>query len=328
LFHTEPITTVAIIAAIIGIIFAASGFRTIRPTTRAVIERFGKYTRFRPPGITWIFPGMEKMYHVNITEQMTEATQQEIITLDNLNAIVDAQVYYKVKADEESVKASFYSVNNYERQIIALARTTLRNVIGSKNFAEVNSKRGILNTEIKQTMDGSVNAWGVEIVRCELKQISPPQDVQETMNRVLKAQNEKVAAIDLANAKETEADGEKRAAIKLAEGKKRAVILTAEGIKESVMLEASGEAQAIIRVAEAKAKEIEVINTAAQEYFKDNAVVLKTLEVNENALKNNSKIILTNKGMNPSLIIGGDTEGRIIPVEKKENPSLGEEEID
>jgi len=107
LFHTEPITTVAIIAAILGIIFAASGFRTIRPTTRAVIERFGKYTRFRPPGITWIFPGMEKMYHVNITEQMTEAAQQEIITLDNLNAIVDAQVYYKVRADEESVKASF-----------------------------------------------------------------------------------------------------------------------------------------------------------------------------------------------------------------------------
>ncbi len=301
MFHTEPTTIVAIIAVIIGIIFFASGLRTIRPTTRAVIERFGKYTRFRPPGITWIFPGMEKMYTVNITEQMTDATQQEIITLDNLNAIVDAQVYFKVRPDEESVKASFYSVNNYERQIVALTRTTLRNVIGSKTFAEVNSKRGLLNTEIRETMEESVLAWGVEITRCELKQISPPQDVQETMNRVLKAQNEKEAAIDYANAKETEADGERRATIKLAEGKKKSLILDSEGIKESMMLKSSGEAQAIIRVADAKAKEIEVINQAAQEYFKDNAVVLKTLEVNETALKNNSKIILTNKGMNPSL---------------------------
>ncbi len=343
MFHTEPTTIVAIIAVIIGIILLASGLRTIRPTTRAVIERFGKYTRFRPPGITWVFPGIEKMYTVNITEQMTDATQQEIITLDNLNAIVDAQVYFKVRPDEQSVKASFYSVNNYERQIVALTRTTLRNVIGSKNFAEVNSKRGLLNTEIRETMEESVLAWGVEITRCELKQISPPQDVQETMNRVLKAQNEKEAAIDYANAKETEADGERRAAIKLAEGKKRSVILNAEGMKESMMLKATGEAQAIIRVAEAKAKEIEVINIAAQEHFKDNAVVLKTLEVNETALKNNSKIILTNKGMNPSLIIGGDSEGRIIPVDtkkseptisyskgskKKENLSLGDEEID
>jgi len=109
------------------------------------------------------------------------------------------------------------------------------------------------------------------------------------MNRVLKAQNEKEAAIDYANAKETEADGERRAAIKLAEGKKRSVILNAEGMKESMMLKATGEAQAIIRVAEAKAKEIEVINIAAQEHFKDNAVALKTLEVNEAALKNNIK---------------------------------------
>ena len=296
---------IGLIAGVIGIVYGISGIRIIRPTTRAVIERFGKYQRFRPSGMTWLAPSMEKMFTVNITEQMTEASQQEIITLDNLNASVDAQVYYKVKPDESSVKASFYSVDDYKRQIVALTKTTLRNVIGSKNFADVNSKRVILNTEIKKNMEGEVKAWGVEIVRCELKQISPPKDVQETMNRVLKAQNEKEAAIDFANAKETQADGEKRSAIKLAEGK-----------NEAMILDATAKAESIKRIAEAQASKIEIVNEAARRHFRDNAVVLKTLEVNEAALKDNSKIILTREGVNPSLIIG-DGSAKIMPVESK-----------
>ena len=301
----SPIVLGLVIAGISGTIYGVSGIKTIRPTTRAVIERFGKYRRFRPEGITWVAPWIEKLYSVNITEQMTEASRQEIITLDNLNASVDAQVYYKVRSDEISVKESFYSVDDYKRQIIALANTTLRNVIGSKNFAEVNSKRVILNTEIKRNMEEEVSKWGVEIVRCELKQISPPKDVQETMNRVLKAQNEKEAAIDFANAKETQADGEKRSAIKIAEGK-----------NEAMILDATAKAESIRKIAEAEAQRIEIINESARRHFRDNAVVLKTLEVNEAALKNNSKIILTHKGVNPSLIIG-EGQSKIVPVENK-----------
>lgn len=301
----NPTIFVVVIVGIIGALYGVSGIRTIRPTTRAVIERFGKYRRFRPEGITWVAPWIEKLYAVNITEQMTEASRQEIITLDNLNASVDAQVYYKVRSDEISVKESFYSVDNYKRQIIALANTTLRNVIGSKNFAEVNSKRVILNTEIKRNMEEEVSKWGVEIVRCELKQISPPKDVQETMNRVLKAQNEKEAAIDFANAKETQADGEKRSTIKIAQGKNEALILDAEAQAESIR-----------KIAEAEADKIKIVNEAARLHFRDNAVVLKTLQVNETALKDNSKIILTHKGVNPSLIIG-DGQSKIVPVETK-----------
>jgi regulator of protease activity HflC (stomatin/prohibitin superfamily) len=305
MFFDDPLVLGLLVVTIIGSIYGLSGIRVIRPTTRAVIERFGKYQRFRPSVMTWIAPRMERMFTVNITEQMTEASQQEIITLDNLNASVDAQVYYKVKPDEESVKASFYGVYNYRIQIIALAKTTLRNVIGSKNFAEVNSKRVILNNEIKRNMEGEVKAWGVEIVRCELKQISPPKDVQETMNRVLKAQNEKEAAIDFANAKETQADGEKRSAIKIAEGK-----------NESMILDATARAESIRKIAEAEASKIEIINESARRHFRDNAVVLKTLEVNEAALKENSKIILTHKGVNPSLIIG-DGQTKIFPVKSQ-----------
>jgi regulator of protease activity HflC (stomatin/prohibitin superfamily) len=310
----NPMIFVMAIVGIVGVIYGVSGIRTIRPTTRAVIERFGKYRRFRPEGITWVAPWIEKLYAVNITEQMTEASRQEIITLDNLNASVDAQVYYKVRSDEVSVKESFYSVDDYKRQIIALANTTLRNVIGSKNFAEVNSKRVILNTEIKRNMEEEVSKWGVEIVRCELKQISPPKDVQETMNRVLKAQNEKEAAIDFANAKETQADGEKRSTIKIAQGKNQARILDAEAQAESIR-----------KIAEAEADKIKIVNEAARLHFKDNAVVLKTLQVNEAALKDNTKIILTHKGVNPSLIIG-EGQSKIVPVETKSRKGEGHDE--
>ena len=306
---------VLIALAIIGTVYGVTGIRTIRPTSRGVIERFGKYRRFRPEGITWVAPWIEKLYAVNITEQMTEASRQEIITLDNLNASVDAQVYYKVRSDEESVKESFYSVDDYKRQIVALANTTLRNVIGSKNFAEVNSKRVILNTEIKRNMEDEVSKWGVDIVRCELKQISPPKDVQETMNRVLKAQNEKEAAIDFANAKETQADGEKRSTIKIAQGK-----------NEAMILDATAKAESIRRIAKAEADKIQTIHDAAREHFKDNAVLLKTLEVNETALKDNSKIILTNKGINPSLIIG-DGQSTIVPIEIPGNKNKTTETI-
>ena len=107
------------------------GIRIIRPTHRGLIERFGKYNRFANPGFHWVIPAVERMYQVNITEQMVDAEPQEIITNDNLNAKVDAQVYFKVKADEEDVKKSQYSVNNYLYQIVNLARTTLRNIIGT-----------------------------------------------------------------------------------------------------------------------------------------------------------------------------------------------------
>ena len=117
--------------AVLGaILIFLLGIRIVRPTHRGLIERFGKYNRFAEPGFHWMIPLMEKMYQVNITEQMVDAEPQEIITNDNLNAKVDAQVYFKVKADEEDVKRSQYSVNNYLYQIVNLARTTLRNIIG------------------------------------------------------------------------------------------------------------------------------------------------------------------------------------------------------
>ena len=193
------------------------------------MERLGKYNRFAQPGFHLIIPVVERMFRVDIREMMVEATPQMIITNDNLNAQVDAQVYLKVKPDEENVKASQYNVTNYKYQIVNLARTTLRNIIGTLTLKSANSERGKINTELRQTLLEETANWGIEILRTELKEIDPPTDVQETMNKVVKAENEKVAAVDFATAVETQADGQRRAEIKKAEGIKQARILAGRG---------------------------------------------------------------------------------------------------
>jgi regulator of protease activity HflC (stomatin/prohibitin superfamily) len=256
--------------AVIVLVLFLTGIRIIRPTHRGLVERLGRYNRFARAGFQWVIPAIETLHSVNITEQMVDAAPQEIITYDNLNARVDAQVYFKVKDDEESVKASQYNVNNYQWQIVNLARTTLRNIIGTLTLKSANSERGKINEELLKTLSTETARWGIDIVRTELKEIDPPKDVQETMNKVVKAENEKVAAVDFATARETVADGERRAEIK-----------KADGIRQAKILEAQGEAEAI-----------RLVNEAAEKYFVGNAQVLRRLQALETALQNNAKIVL------------------------------------
>jgi len=286
--------------------FILSGIRIIRPTHRAAIETLGKYTRFQSSGITFIVPGIQKLYSVNITEQLVDVMRQEVITKDNLNCTVDAQVYFKVGNSEGELKNALYQVNNYTLQVVQLARTTLRNVIGDNVFKDVNSQRGKLNQQVYETMEKETADWGINIVRVELKEIEPPGDVQETMNMVIKAENDKQSAIDFANARETKADGERRASIK-----------EAEGIKQALILEAEGKSQAIERVAEATAKQIQLVNESAEKYFVGNAKDLKKLEVTQASLENNSKVVLTEKGVSPTLVLN-ETNDAIIPTKTKQ----------
>ena len=261
---------IGIVAVVIVVVLLAAGIRIVRPTHRGLVERLGKYNRYANPGFHLIIPVVERMFQVDIREMLVEAQPQMIITNDNLNARVDAQVYLKVKADESSVKSSQYNVTNYENQIVNLARTTLRNIIGTLTLKSANSERGKINEELRSTLLQETASWGIEILRTELKEIDPPEDVQETMNKVVKAENEKVAAIDFATATETQADGQRRAEIKKAEGIKQAKILAAEG-----------EAQAI-----------QLVNEAADKYFVGNAQVLRKLEAVERSLVQNAKVIV------------------------------------
>jgi len=296
------------VAAILFIVFL-TGIRVVNPTERGLIERMGRYNRFAEPGFHYIVPLFESMRRVNVTEQMVDAEPQEVITADNLNAKVDAQVYFKVRMDEDSVKKSQYNVFNYRIQIVALARTTLRDIIGNKKFTEVNSKRGELNKLLQSELKKETESWGIDVVRAELKEIDPPKDVQDSMNKVIKAEKEKEAAVDFATARETTADGEKRARIKEAEGLKQSDILKAEGRRQTMILEAEGRAIAI--------KEV---NEAASKYFKDNAVLLKRLEVTADALRNNSKVVLPSNGQLINVI--GDTAG-LVPLKTESQQEKG-----
>ncbi len=282
-----------IVAIVLFLLLLGAGIRIVRPTHRALIERLGKYNRFANPGFHWIIPVIEKMYQVNVTERMVDAEPQEIITNDNLNARVDAQVYFKVKTDEESVKNSQYNVNKYEWQIVNLARTTLRNIIGTLTLKSANSERGRINADLHRTLMEETHNWGIDIVRTELKEIDPPKDVQETMNKVVKAENEKIAAIDFATARETVADGEKRAKIK-----------EAEGIKQSKILQAEGEAEAI-----------KLVNEAADKYFTGNAQLLRKLEALEKSLADNAKVVIPTGSELVNII--GEMAG-VVPLPKKE----------
>jgi regulator of protease activity HflC (stomatin/prohibitin superfamily) len=249
------------------------------------------------------------MYSINITEQLVDVLRQEVITKDNLNCIVDAQVYFKVGDTEPELKNALDQVQSYSRQIVQLARTTLRNVIGDNVFKDVNSQRGKLNHQVFETMEKETENWGINVVRVELKEIEPPADVQETMNMVIKAENDKQSAIDFANARETKADGERRASIK-----------EAEGVKQALILEAEGKAQAIERVALARATEIQLVNESAEKYFIGNAKDLKKLEVTQASLEENSKIVLTDKGITPTLVLN-ETGETIIPTKTKQEES-------
>lgn len=285
----EPLVTFGII---LFVLFFLSGIRIVRPTHRALVERLGKYHNFATPGFNWIIPGIDRMFVINITEKMINAEPQEIITNDNLNARVDAQVYFKIKADEESVKNSQYNVNSIEYQIVNLARTTLRNIIGTMTLKSANSERGKINKELHATLLEETINWGIEIVRTELKEIDPPKDVQETMNKIVKAENEKIAAIDFATATETKADGEKRAEIR-----------RAEGIKQAAILRAEGEAQAI-----------QLVNEAAERFFVGNAQLLRRIQALELSLKDNAKIVVPT-GSDLVNVLG--EMGGFVPIKEK-----------
>jgi len=281
------------------LILLSFGIRIIRPIEKGLIERLGKYKKTAEQGFHWIIPVIDKMIRVNVTENMVDVEPQRIITRDDLNATVDAVVYFRVVDPTKAI----YNAENYRRQIASLARTTLRDIIGKMTLTEANSKRDVLNQQLELELDKQTDAWGIDVIRVELQRIEPPDDVQQAMNNVVIAERDKKAAIDFATATETRADGERRAVIKRSEGE-----------KQSLILEAEGQANAIRKVAEADAEKIQKINTAIREYFKDEAQIYKKLETVENALKDGSKFVI-DPNTEITTVITEKMAG-IIPIEK------------
>lgn len=264
-------------------VFVSSGIRIVRPVEKGLIETLGKWTRTSEQGFNWIIPLIQTMIKVNITERMVDVQPQMVITKDKLNAEVDAVVYYQIK----DVKKSVYNVDDHRNQLTSLARTTLRAVIGKMTLTDANENRDEINKQVETILDKETDSYGVEVLRVEIQKIEPPKDVQESMNNVVKAEQEKIASLDFATAVETRADGEKRAKIK-----------EAEGIKQSSILRAEGEAKAF-----------ELINKS----FVGNAQLLEKLKITESSLKENVKIVIPTDSELVNVI--GNLSG-VLPIKK------------
>ena len=220
------------ILGLIVLVFLLSAVKIVRPVEKVLVERFGKFNRVADPGLLIIFPFMERTIKVPTTEIRVDVAEQTVITRDNLNADVDTVVYYKIN----DVKKSIYNIDNYRSAIPSLAQTTLRAIMGKMTLTEANENRQRINQSVELELDKETNQWGIDIIRVELQKIDPPQDVQQAMNNVVKAENEKIAAKDLAMATEIRADGDKRASIKVAEGEAQAIELRAQANAHAIKM--------------------------------------------------------------------------------------------
>ena len=309
----DPILIIAIVVPIVVVVYALlSALRIVRPTEKGLVERFGKYHRFVQGGITFLVPFVDRIIKVNVTERMTPVQRQDVITKDKVFMGVDAVVFYKIKPDEISVKASQYNVASFAAQIDTLARTVLRDIIGGMDMAIANTSRPVINASLKTALDEQTEKWGIEIIRAEIKDLEPPRELIISMESVLKADNDRQAAEKTAIAQATLASGEKNAAIQRAEGQKQSAILQAEGQKTATIAIAEGDAQAT-----------KLRNEALTTYFKDNAIVFKQLETIASSLQNNTKIIVP-EGKAISLILNEQenlSKASIIPVPTTAKPT-------
>ncbi len=302
----DAIEIIAVVIPLLVVIYAIiSSLRIVRPTEKGLVERLGKYHRFVQGGLTFLVPFIDRIIKVNTTERMTPVQRQDVITKDKVFMGVDAVVFYKIKPDEPSVKASQYSVANFAAQIDTLARTVLRDIIGGMDMAIANTSRPTINEKLKEALDEQTECWGIEIIRAEIKDLEPPRELIISMESVLKADNERQAAEKTAIAQATLASGQKNAAIQVAEGQKQAAILQAEGQKTATIEIAEGDAQAT-----------RLRNEALTTYFKDSAIVFKQLETVAASLANNTKIIVP-EGKAMSLILNEQenlSKATIIPI--------------
>lgn len=274
-----------IIIAII-IIVIAGGVKIVSQSKAVVIERLGSYYRTMSTGINYKVPIIDRVANVvSLKEVAKDFAPQPVITKDNVTMQIDTVVYYQIT----DPKLYTYGIENPVNAIETLTATTLRNIIGELELDETLTSRDIINSKMRAILDEATDAWGIKVNRVEVKNILPPRDIQEAMEKQMRAERERREAI-------LKAEGEKKSAILLAEGEKESTILRAEARKTAKIKEAEGEAEAILKIKEAEAQGLTLIKNVQLD---DQTLRLKSYEA----------LIDIAKGEASKIIIPSDLQG-------------------
>ncbi len=258
----------AIVAGVILILLLLlfiSGVRVIRQAEAAVVERFGAYLRTMNVGVHIVIPFIDVIAKkVTLKENLIDFAPQPVITKDNVTMMIDSVIYFQIT----DPKLYAYGVANPIGAIENLTATTLRNLIGQLELDETLTSRDLINTKMREILDEATDPWGIKVNRVEVKNIQPPRDIQDAMEKQMRAEREKREAI-------LRAEGEKQSAILVAEGEKEAAILRAEAKKQTEIKIAEGQAFAIRALQEAEAAGIEMIKDASAD---QSVIALKGFE--------------------------------------------------
>jgi regulator of protease activity HflC (stomatin/prohibitin superfamily) len=241
------------VLAVLGFIFIANAIRIVPEYQRLVVFRLGRSIGAKGPGLVLLFPVIDRAVKVDLREQVREVPHQTSITKDNAPISIDFLWYFKVLDPSESV----LQVGNFEMAAAGIAATTLRAVIGGIPLDDVLSEREHINNMLRTRLDEVTERWGVKVTNVEIREIIPPREVQDAMNRQMSAERIRRAVV-------TESTGTREAAINVAEGEKQSAILKAEGQKQSTILQAEGERQSQLLKAEGFAQALEAIFNAAK----------------------------------------------------------------
>ena len=265
-----------IILLVIVLIIAFTSIKIVRQSEVYIIERLGKFHKVADAGLTIIIPFFDRVRSVvSLKQQTMDIPPQGVITKDNVTITIDTVVFYQVTDPAKAV----YEIQSLKKGIEYLSITTIRDIIGKMDLDETFTSRDDINTRLRVILDEATDKWGCKIDRVEVKDINPPADIRDAMEKQMNAERNKRALI-------LEAEAEKQSAVTIAEGKKQAMILEADADKEAQIRRAAGEAEAIKQVAEAKAKEVQMVYDAIKQANPDEKLVqLKSLEALEEAAK-------------------------------------------
>ncbi len=265
-----------LVLLVIILVIAAMSIKIVKQSEVYIIERLGKFYKVADAGLTIIVPFFDHVRSVvSLKQQTMDVPPQGVITKDNVTITIDTVVFYQITDPAKAV----YEIQSLKKGIEYLAITTIRDIIGKMDLDETFSSRDGINNQLRIVLDEATDRWGCKIDRVEIKDITPPSDIRDAMEKEMNAERNKRAMI-------LESEAQRQSAITIAEGKKQAAILEAEADREAQIRRAAGEAQAIKEVAEAKAKEIQMVYDAMKKADpNDKLVQLKSLEALEEVAK-------------------------------------------